>query len=144
MTGVGCIMAGMGGPRDVLALIGAFEFAFQIDPATAGAGYQLTSGGKEQSGTGSSGGVIYTNIGDWVLPNGNASLYEVRATLTSGALSSGTTGSWLALSTTRTWEVSRASLGMSNANLTIEIRLTGGSGTILASTLVGLTAEVSL
>jgi hypothetical protein len=50
------------------------------------------------------------------LTNGAASNYAVHATLNSGTLSSGTTGSWLSMSSSRSWETN------GSANLTIKIR----------------------
>ncbi len=127
---------------DVISLVGATELASDTAPATAGVGYQLTSGGLEQSGIGTASSILYSTIGDWVTPTGNANLYEVRATLNSGAVSSGTTGSWLALTSTRTWTVTRSVIGTSNANLTIEVRRASDS-VVVGSALVDLTAEIS-
>lgn len=104
-------------------------------PADASATYTLTSTGLEQAtGSGSN---------TWLL-TGSASDYDVRATLNSGALTSGTTGSWLNLGTTRAWNVTRTSNvpGTDSANLTIEIRLTA-SGTVVATATVVFTAEVA-
>ncbi len=127
---------------DVISLVGATEVAIDVAPATAGAGYQLTSGGLEQSGIGTASSIPYSTIGDWVTPTANANLYEVRATLNSGAVSSGPTGSWLALTSTRTWTVTRSVIGTSNANLTIEVRRVSDS-VVVGSALVDLTAEIS-
>jgi hypothetical protein len=88
--------------------------------ATATVAYQLNSSGKEQYRLGTSGG--FTDIGNWVVPNGAASQYEVRATLTSGTFTSGTAGSWLALTSTRTWTTQQVSLGSKTTSATIEIR----------------------
>ena len=142
MTGVTAIMAGMSG-GDPIGLAGYTENIVVGSPANVGVGYQLTSGGKEQGGFGTAASISYADIRDWVTPTSNANLYEVRATRNSGALSSGTTGTWLALTSTRTWTVTRSVIGTSTANLTIEIRLAGGPGTILASATVSMTAEVS-
>lgn len=70
---------------------------------------------------------VVGDVGDWITPKGKApGAYECRATLNSGSVATGTTGSWLALTSTRTWTV-----GVSgSANLTIEIRL---GSTVLAS-----------
>ena len=142
MTGVGCIMAGMRGGGDVITLVGATELAVDFAPATAGVGYQLASDGLEESGIGTASSILYSTIGDWVTPTGNANLYEVRATLNFGAVSSGTTGSWLALTSTRTWTVTRSVIGTANANLTIEVRRASDS-VVVGSALVYLTAEIS-
>ncbi len=79
---------------------------------------------------------------DWIIPNGSApDDYEVRATVNSGAVSSGTTGTWLPLTSDRSWIVSCAGSGSSAAaNLTIEIRK--GAGAALASAVYVLTADV--
>lgn len=143
MSGAHIALLGSTGGGDTLALVGYTDTVLATAPATAGVGYRLTSGGKEQGGIGTASSILYSDIGDWVIPNGNANLYEARATLNSGAVSSGTTGSWLALSSTQTWTVTRSVVGTSTANLTIEIRLAGGPGTILASATVDMTADVS-
>lgn len=68
------------------------------------------------------------DVGDWVTPKAFApGAYECRATLNSGTLSSGTTGSWLALTSTRTWTCANTA----SANLTIEIR--DASTTVVAT-----------
>lgn len=80
-----------------------------------------------------------TFIEYWAMPPSAANM-EAKATVTSGSISSGTTGSWLALSTTRTWTVSRATVGISSATMTVEIRRIGTTLT-LGSCSVTLTAE---
>lgn len=72
---------------------------------------------------------------------GLGAAYECRATLNSGsALSSGTVGSWLTLSSANQWTQSRStSTGITNSNLTIEIRDVATS-TVLASATVTLQA----
>jgi hypothetical protein len=77
----------------------------------------------------------------WLLGSTNGSAYECRATLTSGSLSSGTTGSWLALSSTRTWSVTRVSLGSKSCVFLLEIGLLG-TNTALASATISLDATV--
>lgn len=69
--------------------------------------------------------------------------YEVKATLNSGSVDSGTTGSWLALSTSRRWTRDRAADagGTNTAELLIEIRKVGTSVT-LASATITLSASV--
>jgi hypothetical protein len=102
------------------------------------AGYSLTSTGKvtETIGVGS------TTIGDWILPNGAAGAnYECRATVNSGAVTTGTTGTWLALSSTRAWTCQQFSVGAAEANLTIEIR-SAITTQVLASATVALSAVV--
>lgn len=61
-------------------------------------------------------------------PVGN---YEVLATLQSGSISSGVTGSWVSLSSSRAWAVFIGSPGSQNAQLLIQIRLVS-SGVVMA------------
>lgn len=78
--------------------------------------------------------------GDWITPKAAApSDYQVRATVTSGDLSSGTAGSWLALTSNRSWSRSRATEGSDTCVLTIEIRK--GTGSVLATATITLYAE---
>lgn len=58
----------------------------------------------------------------WLTGAGTGANYEARATVISGS-PSGTTGSWLALSSSRTWSVTDSTgSGPITASLTIEIR----------------------
>lgn len=85
------------------------------------AGYRLNSDGDIRAIN--SGG--NTDIGDWITPKGESiqGIFSARATLNSGSLDIGTTGSWLALTTSREW-----STGAGNtANLTIELSPDGGT-----------------
>lgn len=63
-----------------------------------------------------------TDIGDWITPKVRMSDYECRATLVSGSLSSGTTGTWLSLSQRRQWTLFRFVSGPQTTVLQIEIR----------------------
>lgn len=103
-------------------------------PASASAFYELQSDGNLLTTTGS---------GSWLIGSTSGFLYECRATLTSGTLSSGTAGSWLALSSTRRWTVSRASLGSKNCTFTLEIGL-AGANTALDTASITLSATVML
>ena len=116
-------------------LLGLDPYDAQPTPADATATYSLTSGGLETA-TGASSST-------WLL-SGAASDYDVRATVVSGTLTTGTTGSWLNLGTTRTWTKVRTSniSGIDTVSLTIEISL-AGAGVAIATATVDLTAEVT-
>ena len=105
----------------------------------ATAKYELQSDG-DIIGNGVAGGGD-VDIGDWVEPRAAAGGdYECKVTINSGSLTTGTSGSWLALSSTRTWTIVQGVLGSSNVNFTVEIRLVG-STTTLDSATIDLTAE---
>lgn len=71
----------------------------------------------------------------------NGSLYEVYANVNSGTVTGSSTGSWLALSTTRFWQVEAAtSPSSSSAQLTLYVRPTGASSNS-SQTTVFLSAE---
>lgn len=80
--------------------------------------------------------------GDWVNPKSAApGSYEIRATLVDGDTPVGTLGSWLALTSSRTWSLNKTGgfPGFRESVLTIEIRL---GATVLDSTTVTLQVEV--
>ncbi len=84
-------------------------------------GYRLNSDGFAYSRLSAGGG--YTNLLEaWIVPQVGMAGYEARATLNSGSLSTGVTGSWQALDSARSWA------STSSATLLIEIR----DGTTLA------------
>ena len=77
----------------------------------------------------------------WVDPRSSAvcDAFEVRVTMTSGTLSAGTSGSWLALTSDRDFSVSMATNGTKAATFTVEIRY--ASGAVVASATITLTAN---
>lgn len=84
-----------------------------------------------------------TDIGDWIAPKSAAGgNYECMATVVSGSLSTGTAGSWLALSSDQEWGRNQTTLGTSVCVITVDIRRVGTT-TTLASTTVTLTADKS-
>ena len=115
----------------------------QTTPTDTYAGYRLNTNGKAQTSTGIA--ESYSDVtGEW-LRSGSASAFECRATLNSGTLFSGTTGSWLALTSTRQWDVKYTSnlAGSSTADLTVEIRRVGGTVVSDSATIL-LEAEVTV
>lgn len=108
-------------------------------PSNASASYSLNSSGAG-AGIGSSSAADAGTNANWTwLLSGLNSSYQVRATLISGTLSSGTTGSWLTLNTTRTWSVTTGTF--KSATLTIEVRRIS-DGVICDTATVTLTASV--
>lgn len=125
-----------GGGGAVVALadqdIGAF------DSGAAAATYALNSNSSIVATTSVVGPLT---IGNWVSPSSAApGSYECRADISFGSVSGSATGSWLALTSNRSWSVVRLSPGSSSAELVISIRL---SGVTLATCTVYLSAEVA-
>lgn len=104
----------------------------------ATAGYRLNSTGIAELLTGAS----YTTAETW-LAGGASSGYECRATITFGSLTSGTTGSWLSISSPREWYVSRISSGSSQCTFTLEIR-NASTLVVVASATIDLTAQIGV
>ncbi len=77
----------------------------RTDPADATATYSLLS-----NGTG------------WVDPAPPSKSYDVLATFVSGDLPSGTFGSWLSLSVSRSWSLSQTTIGSKTGIFTVQIR----------------------
>jgi hypothetical protein len=124
----------MGGDRISLSGVSVSSVGAGTQTAT----YTLESDGDVVTATTDGGSV---DAGDWISPKAAApSDYEVQATLVGGTLSTGTTGSWLALTSNRSWTLQRVTVGAADqVDLTIEIRK--GSGATLASATVTLDAE---
>lgn len=123
---------------EVVALSDATVSDTVGDPANASATYTLDNNGTVTktltSGT--------TVLGSWITPNGSAgAAFECRATIVSGSVSSGTTGSWLTLDTDRSWSRTQGVLGTSTVVLTVEIRRVS-TGDVLATATITIEAEV--
>ncbi len=106
---------------------------------TSTAGYRLnTSGIAEKLEN-----LSYTTLETWLVL-GAAASYEARATLNSGTLTSGTTGSWLALSSSREWTVDDSVSDASpvEATITVEIR-NAATLVVVDSAVIDLSAERS-
>lgn len=106
---------------------------------SATAGYRLTDGGQIEHNQQNS----YSNVGQWITPTSQASNYEVFATLDFGTLSSGTTGSWLALSSSQEWLCFAPQGGFEQAIITLQIRRIGTT-TVLGSAQITITADAFL
>lgn len=107
---------------------------------TASASFSLLSDGNTTASRSGS-GTNTVNGDDWYTPitSGVGSGYSVRVTKTAGATNpSGTLGSWLVLSSTRTWTLT-STFGVKSCTLLVEIRQ--GTGAVIASGTVTLTAE---
>lgn len=114
-----------------------------LDATAAYAWYFVTSGGQIEYST-QAGGINPVNIEQWCTPTTQAANYEVRVTVTLGALSGGSgTGTWLAISGgTRNWYVEEFVSGATNLCMfTVEIRRTGTT-TVLDSATITLEAQV--
>lgn len=77
-----------------------------------------------------------TAPGNWYSPTTTSigDNYWVRATVTSGSLSSGTVDSWLQLNTFRAWTRQNGGIdGTLSATITLEIASDSGGSTIVAS-----------
>lgn len=129
-----------GGSADTVNLVGGFTSNAGITPGGTSCSYRLTNGGDEVKI--GSGGTV--DIGDWVIPKGNAGNYEARLTVNSGsAMSSGAaTGTWLALTSTLTWTLTQTGLGSKSSVCTIEVRY-AADGFVMASAVVTMEVEMA-
>lgn len=90
---------------------GVISFAGFVENSSGGAPAFYTLGGD-----GTYSNADASPAGTWIV-NGATSNYECRATVTSGALSNGTTGTWLACDSDNTWEEN-----VGTAAFTLEVR----------------------
>lgn len=109
-----------------------------VSPTAATAGIIFNSNGTYAASDGAP-------SGNWFSPTttGVGGSYEIRWTTTSGSLDSGTAGSWLALSSNRTFSITQSTPGNKTCVGTVEIRDTATS-TVQTTCTVTLYAEVSL
>lgn len=114
----------------------------ELDPGTAQCGIRLGTDGTATNTRSAIGNQAIS--GEWARPidAGNGALYEARVTVTSGTLTAGTTGSWLALSSQRDWYVERSTLGSKACTFTLEIRRVSDS-VVVASASYTITATIS-
>lgn len=119
MTGNSQLLMTSGGPRITIADRTVDHSV--TTPTNAEAGYQLESDGDIADGQGG----IFSDVGDWIVPKAAAGAsWECRATIISGTFDTGTAGTWLALSSNRTWTKARTSdvPGTNTVSFTLEIR----------------------
>jgi len=131
MTMLVLLMMASGSDGPVVSLAGPYS--------VFGAGFGLSTASFSLTNT----GIIASNgnpDGFWIVPQSGMGEYQARATLLSGALTSGTLNSWLSLGTTRIWEITTSNPDLSEAELLIEIRRTSDNA-VLASATVFLTAS---
>jgi len=102
----------------------------------ASAGYQINTNGFDYERING----VDTLLSGWVTPTSAGGNYEVFATVTSGSVSSGTTGSWVATSGSPLWVRSQPTVGSSIVVLSMQVRATG-TGTVLDTWTVTLEAE---
>jgi hypothetical protein len=90
-------------------------------------------------------GVAYWNAGPvnhrW-FTSFPSSTYYVRATVTAGSVSGGTTGTWLSTDVNRSWSRNRSALGASSATLLIEIATDSNGSNIITSGSYTITAAI--
>jgi hypothetical protein len=141
MSGIQMALMGAGGSAPVTISITDQNIS-DIDATAAYAYYFLTAGGLVQSST-QAGGSSPATLETWCTPTSAAANYEVLINVTSGAFSGGSgSGSWLALSSTRSWYVDNTVSGTFNECIfTVEIREIGTT-TVLDSATIILFAEV--
>lgn len=133
----GAVLSLLGGGTAVtINLSNQFLYAINFG-TTASMAYRLNSNGNAED---SENGGAYFVREAWCVPAAQAVNYECYASLVSGALSSGTLDTWLALSSSRVWSVSQPSPGVSSAIINVGIRRVGTSP-IIASADIELNAE---
>ena len=138
VSGIQAVILGVSGSGALIAITDRTITDGTGGARNATAGYRLTSGGQVQSQI----NLTFTTLEQWCTPTTEASNYEVLVTVTSGSLSTGTAGSWLALSSTQTW-TRTATIGTANTCVfTVQIRRVGTS-TVLDSATITLEADAT-
>lgn len=141
MSGILALLAAIGASGPVALPGGYFERARSV-PNSATVGLRFQTDGEVWADTSGS----YTFRHRWYTPTtaGIGNSYWVRATVTSGVTpTTGTVGSWLALSSNQTWTVTQPGEdGITASVLSISIASDSGGSNILATASYTLLAEV--
>lgn len=119
----------------VISFTNTYVETIVTTPDVAEAVYDIRTNGNSY--------VNYSLYEQWCTPTSAATNYEVYATLTSGSLTYGTTGSWLPVTSILQWYVQRTSIGTSTASLSMQVRRTGTS-TVLDTWTVDFVATVDV
>lgn len=136
MSGILSILLAAGG--DKVSLAGFNAATSVVVGITATASYSLSNAGDINATATNN---TIADRGDWIFPQVNMALYEVRATLqTGGPLTSGTMGTYLSLGTTRTWTLAQAPIGSIGATVLFEFRRIGDTA-IVHSQVVTFSAQ---
>ena len=111
--------------------------------AAASAGYYLKANGRAQQSTTVGGGPFDFSAAEWATGFFNAGDYEALVTVTSGTMTSGTTGSAVNLGSDQTWLVTQIGAGSKSCTFNVTIRFSGGGATVASSTGNVLSATAS-
>lgn len=134
-----------GKPPLLLTFGGLGVLDIALDPGTASATIQLLRNG-DAVGVRANGADI-TPVDEWIAASRKTSTigddFEVRATLVTGSISTGTTGSWLRLDSTRSWNCSQVSPGSIGGELRFEFRRFGGSAILYTSPDINISTFVA-
>lgn len=114
-----------------------------LSPTDARVVFSINSNGTVLA-TGDTAGTLASY--NWITPTTGSTTYYVRATLTSGTFTSGTTGTWLALSSNRSWTTgfTSNSPGSKTTTATFEIATDSGGTNVVVSASVTLEAIVDI
>ena len=114
----------------------AYVLSTNSSPATAA--YRVNTNGFAYEGVQG----VYSVLEQWVTPSSAGGNYEVFATVSSGSVTTGTTGSWVATSGSPTWTRTAGTPGggAQIVVLSMQVRATGTS-TVLDTWTVTLEAE---
>lgn len=119
------------GAGALVKLLGDSVTSVVTHPSTATATYAVDSAGNVDGGD--------NGTYAW-LKNGLASNYEINASLIGGSVTGDTFGSWLNLGITRSWSLTRSTIGTNTGSISIQIRPAGGS--VVATATITFHAEV--
>ena len=114
-----------------------------LSPTDARVVFSVNSNGTVLA-TGDTAGTLASY--NWITPTTGSTTYYVRATLTSGTFSSGTTGTWLALTSNQSWVTlfTSNSPGNKMTTATFELATDSGGTNVVVSASISLEAFVDL
>jgi hypothetical protein len=137
MSGAFLNLIGAGGGASAVTITLSTQFFYALNTgAPASAAFRLNTNGNAEY---SENGGAYSVQEAWCVPAAQAVNYECYASLVTGT-ATGTFDTWLALTASRTWTVTQATIGVTDTIINVGIRRVGNA-TILASADISLSAE---
>jgi hypothetical protein len=136
MSGIQMALMGAGGVSDVVNFSDEYVVSSNSSPATAA--YRVNTNGFDYEGIQGT----FTVLTQWVTPSSAGANYEVFATVSSGSVTTGTTGSWVATSGSPTWTRTAGTPGAGAQIVVLSMQVRAvGSATVLDTWTVTLEAE---
>lgn len=117
-------------PGDVLLTLDYNNISDATAPTSANCQFNMLNDGTLQWDN-----TDTMTLADWIHPKGNYLNYDVQSVITAGSLTTDpSAGTWLAMTSARSWALLRTTNGTSTCTMTLNLRRTGTTTTLKSGT----------